>query len=177
MWMHVQYEILQPCGPTVSEPQVVCCVTLDICDLFSNSFSLFLQLLNSVQVSVVWMILEVSPEEIQGFMSDGGQDYLHQKHSGNEWDRTWVPNTSCWTFKTFTLCGHAPSCWENVSTCPAPWMTGMTSFCSCCRYCWFVIVPSTKIGIISPCLLTAKHMVHFAGWCDVSVTLCGFSET
>jgi len=53
-------------------------------------------------------------------------------------------------------------------------VTGITSFCSCCRYYWFVMVPSTDIVPLSPCLLNACHMVHFAGWTNVSATPCGF---
>jgi len=64
-----------------------------------------------------------------------------------------------------------------VSTWCAPWMTGVTWFCRCYRYCWFVTMPSTKISPLSLCLLTTQYMVHFARWSDVSTTLCGFSET
>jgi len=38
------------------------------------------------------------------------------------------------------------------------------------------MVPSTKIGPVSPCLLIPHDMVHFAGWSDISIILCGFSE-
>jgi len=54
-------------------------------------------------------------------------------------------------------------------------MTRMISFCSCCRYHWLVMVPSIKISSINPYLLTEHHMVHFAGWSDVSVILYEFS--
>jgi hypothetical protein len=77
---------------------------------------------------------------------------------------------------TFAACGCAPSCWKSVSTRLAPWMNRMTSFCSFCRCSWFVGVPSTKIGPISPCLLTAHHAVHFVGWSDLSTTGWTFRE-
>jgi len=35
------------------------------------------------------------------------------------------------------------------------------------------MVPSTKITPISPCLLTAHHMVYLVGWNDVSKTFRG----
>jgi len=55
----------------------------------------------------------------------GGQDHPFSKRSGNWFDRTWLPN-SLYKF------GRVPFCWKNVVfTCPAPWMTGMTSICSC----------------------------------------------
>jgi hypothetical protein len=28
---------------------------------------------------------------------------------------------------------------------------------------------------VGPCLLILHHMVHFAGWSDISTTVCGFS--
>jgi len=59
------------------------------------------------------------------------------------------------------------------NTCPA---TRMTPFCTCWRYNWFVTVASIKISPVSPWSLTAHHAVYFAGWSDISVTLCGFSE-
>jgi len=75
-----------------------------------------------------------------------------------------------WT--TYAVCGCAPSCWTNVVfTCPAPWMNGVSSFGSCCRYPWFVQAPSTGIGSVNPCLLIAHITVHFAGWNNVSTAV------
>jgi len=75
----------------------------------------------------------------------------------------WVPKSYRTSKMTFTVCGRASSFWKNVvSQCPAA--------CGCC---WFVMVPSKKIG---PCLLITHHTVHFAAWSDVSTTLCGFSD-
>jgi len=37
-------------------------------------------------------------------------------------------------------------------------------------------VPSTEISPGNLCFLIVQHKVHFAGWSDVSTTLCGFSE-
>jgi len=55
-------------------------------------------------------------------------------------------------------------------------MTRMTSFYSQCTYHWFVTVPSTKIGPISPWILTAHHTMHFAGCSDVSMTVWMFRD-
>jgi hypothetical protein len=48
-----------------------------------------------------------------------------------------------------------------VSTRPVPWMTGITSFCSYCRYRWLVTVPSAQIGPESPVLAdcTAPQLI------------------
>jgi hypothetical protein len=77
--------------------------------------------------------LWVSPKRNnQEFMSGehGGQELRHPKRSGNWFYRTRLWNTSCMTSKTtFAVCGCAPSSWKNVtSTCPAPWLTGITSY-------------------------------------------------
>jgi len=168
MWPHVQYEILLPCVFAVNISQIVICVTRVTCDLFGNSFSFCLHLPNSMQFGVVHMVYEVALEEIiTGIHVQWTwcQDYPWPEHSGNSFNRTWLPNTSCRTSKmTFTVCGHAQSCWKNVmSTCPTLQMTKMTSFCHCYRYHWFVMVHAINISPISPCLLTAHHTVHFIG--------------
>jgi hypothetical protein len=59
---------------------------------------------------------------------------------------------------------------------PALRVTVMTSFWSCCTYRWLLMKPSTKIGPVSPCLMTAHHTVIFTRWSDVFMILCGFSE-
>jgi hypothetical protein len=122
-------------------------------------------------------IFEVAPKElITGFMSGehGGQDHPHLKHSLNLFDRTRLPNTSCRTSKTLAVCGRTPPCWNNVmSTCPAPWMTRMTSFYSCCRYRWLVMVPPPPHKDWSNKSLLVDCTPHgtLVGWSDVSTTL------
>lgn len=64
---------------------------------------------------------------------------------------------------TFAVYGRALSCWKNICTCLAVWITGNTSL----SYCWLVVVPSTAVSLISPFLLLAYHIVHFAGWRDI----------
>jgi len=62
-----------------------------------------------------------------------------------------------------------------VSTCHTPWMTRIPSFCSFCRHHQFVMVLSTKIGLLSPRLLAdcTPHGEFFRmEWC---LHDCGFS--
>jgi hypothetical protein len=104
------------------------------------------------------------------FREHGGQDHLDLKHSGHCSGRTQLPNSSCRMSKmTFIVCGHAPSCWNSVVT--TFLATGMATFCSFCRYCWLVMVPSTKIVLIGPCLMIVHYTVHFAGWSNISSTV------
>jgi len=115
-------------------------------------------------------------------MSDehGSQVHPDLKCSGGWFNRTQLPNTSCRMSKmTFAVCGHAPSCWQTVaSACRAPWMTEWL-FYSYCRYHWFVMIPCTKISPVKPLLAGVHHMMHPAGWSDISTTVWIFrgSET
>lgn len=103
----------------------------------------------------------------------GGQDHPHTKRSVSQFYRTRIPNTSCRMSK-MTFAVYALLLEKNfMPLYPAPLMTGMASFC---RYRWLVMVSSTNIGPESPCLLIAHHTVDFAGWSDVSMTLCEFLE-
>jgi len=104
-----------------------------------------------------------------------GKNHPHPKCSGNQFNKTWQPYTSCRASKTtFFVCGHALFYWKNVvSTCPA---IRITSFCSCYRYHWFITVPATKTSQVSPCFLIAHCTVHSARCSDISMTLCRFSE-
>jgi len=62
---------------------------------------------------------------------------------------------------TFAVRGRAPSCCKNMSTCRAPLMTRVASFFSCCRYLWFLMMPSTKMGPISPSLADCTPQAAF----------------
>jgi len=120
----------------------------------------------------VHTIFEIAPKEIIAVIHvwwTWWQDNPHLTLSGNLFTRTWLPNTLWRTFSMTLLyvgmCTHALF----------PEWLGMT-FCSCCRYYWFVMVPFTRISPISPCLMMAHHMVNFARWSDIFTTLCGFLE-
>jgi hypothetical protein len=145
------------------------------CGLLGKSFNFCFQLLSSVGVGVVHTNFKVAQKEILTGISvwwTWWPEHMHPKHCDNCFK--WLSNIPCRMPKMpFAVSEHAPSCWENaMSTCPAPWIIGMTSFCVYCRYCWFVTVPSINIGPTNPCLLTAHHMVHSTGWSDISIILC-----
>jgi hypothetical protein len=65
MVTHIQYKVLWPHRLTVKGPQScrLCKVTCHG-DLFSNSFNLCLQILNSVQIGAVHTIFDVTTKEI-----------------------------------------------------------------------------------------------------------------
>jgi len=167
LWAHVPYEILWPCGLAVNEPQswTLCHTTCHLWSLQHN-FKYHLHLLNHVWGGALHMIFEVVLKDIIAG--------IHVQWAWWPWspahevlwkslNLTGHGYQTCRISKmTFTICGCAPLCWKDMPTCPAPWMTRMTSFCSCYRFYWFVMVPSAKICPVYPCSLIAHHTVPFS---------------
>jgi hypothetical protein len=139
------------------------------CDLFINSFDFCLHLLNSVWTDVVHMIFEVAPKEIIVGIYVWWTWWPGPPTPKALWKSVDLTGHGYWTHhaghpKWHSLYVSMHHAWKNVlSPCAVPWMTGMTSFCSCCCYRWFVVLSSSKMDPVCPCFLIACGMVHFAG--------------
>jgi hypothetical protein len=139
------------------------------CDTFMNSFNFRLQLLNSTQIGTEHTIFEVAPNKIIAgirvrwtwWPGPSTPKVLWKSVLQNTATKHIIQNNRP-TGKM--LCPRAlPPEWKEWHFAVAAGSTGL-------------LVPSTNIGPLSPCLLITHHTGHFVGWSHVCTTMCGFSE-